>query len=76
MKYNRRLRTEYSKIIQPIQIPKYRVYVYCTHLMIALCDIKYYMDLLNSGKTNNCHAQSHINLELVLWWYGEREPGT
>lgn len=34
--------------------------------MIAICEIRYYMSMLNSGKSNNCHAKSQINLELVL----------
>lgn len=53
MKHNRRLRAEYSDIIQPIQMSKYYVYVYCTCSMIAVRKFKYSMDMLNSGRSNN-----------------------
>lgn len=41
MEHNRRLRAEYSEIIQPIQIPKYWVQVRYTCLMTAVSEIKY-----------------------------------
>ena len=53
MKRNRRLRAEYSEIIQPIQISKYYIYVYCTRSMIAVRKFKYSIDMLNSGRSNN-----------------------
>lgn len=51
MKHNSRvgLRTEYSEIIQPIQISKYYTYAYCTCSVIAVHKFKYSTNMLNSG---------------------------
>lgn len=67
MKRNRRLRTEYSEIIQPIQISKYYTYAYCTCSVIAVHKFKYSTNMLNSGRCNNQHAKSQVNLKPVLW---------
>lgn len=68
MKHNRRLRAEYLKIIQLIQIPKYCVYVHCTCSMIAVSVIKYYGHFeFREEQLLPCKLQ--VNLELVLCWY-------
>ena len=46
MKHNRRLRTEYSEIIQPIQISKCYMYAYCTFPVIAVHTFKYSTNML------------------------------
>lgn len=53
MKHNRRLRTEYSEIIQPIQNSKYYTHAYCTCSVIAVHKFKSSTNMLDSGKCDN-----------------------
>lgn len=74
MKHNRRLRTEYSEIIQPIQNSKYYTHAYCTCSVIAVHTFKSSTNMLDSGKCDNQHAKSQLTLKPVLWSCGKGEP--